>query len=91
MHAFMQKHKTEIVPEWPPIFLQIYFLLQLVESAHQSLEEKQNLYWELKTGAESGWDYSSRWFSNKNPTKKDSLVLYADMYLQGNGDIERIM
>ena len=29
--------------------------------------------------------------SRKTPTKKDSLVLYADMYLQGNGDIERIM
>ena len=62
-----------------PYFLQIYFLLQLVESVHQSLEEKQNLYWELKTGAESGWDYSSRWFSNKNPTKKDTIGSLKDV------------
>ena len=62
-----------------PYFLQIYFLLQLVESVHQSLEEKQNLYWELKTGAESGWDYSSRWFSNTNPTKKDTIGSLKDV------------
>ena len=32
--------------------------------AHQddlSIEEKASLYWEMKTGAETGWDYSSRW------------------------------
>ena len=62
-----------------PYFLQMFFLLQLVESVHQSLEEKQNLYWELKTGAESGWDYSSRWFSNKNPTKKDTIGSLKDV------------
>ena len=27
-------------------------------------EEKQQLYVELKSGAESGWDYSTRWFVN---------------------------
>ena len=62
-----------------PYFLQIYFLLQLVESVHESLEEKQNLYWELKTGAESGWDLSSRWFRNKNPTKKDTIGSLKDV------------
>ena len=46
---------------------------------HQSLEEKKKLYWELKTGAESGWDYSSRWFSNKNTTKKDSIGSLKDV------------
>ena len=46
---------------------------------HQSLEEKQNLYWELKTGAESGWDYSSRWFSNKSNTKKDTIESLKDI------------
>ena len=46
---------------------------------HQSLEEKKKLYWELKTGAESGWDYSSRWFSNKNPTKKDTIGSLKDV------------
>ena len=25
------------------------------------------MYWELKTGAETGWDYSSRWFINSDP------------------------
>ena len=46
---------------------------------HQSLEEKKKLYWELKTGAESGWDYSSRWFSNKNTTKKDTIESLKDI------------
>lgn len=34
---------------------------ELVEQYAQTLEEKANLYWEMKTGAETGWDYSSRW------------------------------
>ena len=46
---------------------------------HQSLDEKKKLYWELKTGAESGWDYSSRWFSNKNTTKKDTIESLKDI------------
>ena len=46
---------------------------------HQSLEEKKKLYWELKTGAESGWDYSSRWFSNKSNTKKDTIESLKDI------------
>ena len=46
---------------------------------HQSLEEKKKLYWELKTGAESGWDYSSRWFSNKNTTQKDTIESLKDI------------
>ena len=28
--------------------------------------EKRSLFWELKTGAETGWDYSSRWFINED-------------------------
>ena len=36
----------------------------MVENTCQTSEEKQILYWELKTGAETGWDYSSRWFIN---------------------------
>ena len=43
------------------------------------MEEKKKLYWELKTGAESGWDYSSRWFSNKNTTKKDTIESLKDI------------
>uniref|UniRef100_A0A0P4WH41 Trehalase n=4 Tax=Scylla TaxID=6760 RepID=A0A0P4WH41_SCYOL len=40
-------------------------------------EEKQQLYVELKSGAESGWDYSTRWFVNNetnNGTMKDTNV-----------------
>lgn len=46
-------------------------------------EEKQKLYVELKSGAESGWDYSTRWFVNNNTNKGelygllDSIVLSA--------------
>ena len=36
-------------------------------------EEKQQLYMELKSGAESGWDYSTRWFVN-NETNNGELV-----------------
>ena len=36
----------------------------MVETTCQTTEQKQRLYWELKTGAETGWDYSSRWFIN---------------------------
>jgi hypothetical protein len=32
------------------------------ENTDTDTEERTNLYWELKTGAETGWDYSSRWF-----------------------------
>jgi neutral trehalase len=33
---------------------------QLAE--HLSESEKEDLYFNLKSGAESGWDFSSRWF-----------------------------
>ena len=36
----------------------------------QNNEQKRQLYWEMKTGAETGWDYSSRWFINTD-SKKD--------------------
>ncbi len=29
------------------------------------VESRARLYWELKTGAETGWDYSSRWMLSK--------------------------
>ncbi|CAL4105152.1 unnamed protein product, partial [Meganyctiphanes norvegica] len=32
-------------------------------------EEKEQLYIELKSGAESGWDYSTRWFMKEGHTK----------------------
>ena len=34
---------------------------ELAQAAGGSEEDKRRLYWELKTGAESGWDFSSRW------------------------------
>ena len=37
------------------------------------------MYWELKTGAESGWDYSSRWFSKKNTTEKETIGSLKDV------------
>ena len=36
----------------------------MVEGSCTTTEQKLQLYWELKTGAETGWDYSSRWFIN---------------------------
>ena len=37
------------------------------------------MYWELKTGAESGWDYSSRWFRNRNSSKKEIIGSLKDI------------
>lgn len=37
-----------------------------VELAHQSNQEPKKLYRHLRAGAESGWDFSSRWFKDKN-------------------------
>ena len=34
---------------------------ELVKSAASDEEEKRQMYWEMKTGAETGWDYSTRW------------------------------
>jgi len=39
---------------------------QDVELAHQSGRESKTIYRHLRAGAESGWDYSSRWFKEKN-------------------------
>ena len=35
-----------------------------VELAHQSVQDAAVLYKHLRAGAESGWDYSSRWFKD---------------------------
>lgn len=39
---------------------------QDVELAHQSVQESKKIYRHLRAGAESGWDFSSRWFKEKN-------------------------
>lgn len=37
-----------------------------VELAHQSEQELKKIYRHLRAGAESGWDFSSRWFKDKD-------------------------
>ncbi len=37
-----------------------------IELSHQSSQDPQILYSHLRAGAESGWDFSSRWFKEKN-------------------------
>ena len=50
----------------PESYFEDYELVQM----HTSNEnEKKRLYWELKTGAETGWDYSSRYISKKKQSK----------------------
>lgn len=39
----------------------------------RTTEEKENHYTELKTAAESGWDFSSRWFI-RDGTNKGTMV-----------------
>ncbi|KAJ9575304.1 hypothetical protein L9F63_025746, partial [Diploptera punctata] len=43
-------------------------------------EEKENYYSELKAAAESGWDFSSRWFI-VNATNKGSLINLKTRYI----------
>lgn len=43
----------------------------MVESVPVTPDEEQLLYANLKSGAESGWDFSSRWFVMDN---NDSLI-----------------
>ena len=50
----------------PESYFEDYELVQM----HTSNEnEKEQMYWELKTGAETGWDYSSRYISKKKQSK----------------------
>jgi neutral trehalase len=47
----------------------------------ESGEDKQKIYHELKTGAETGWDFSSRWYitpdgSDKPGELKDTRYSY---------------
>jgi alpha,alpha-trehalase len=51
------------------------------EEAFHTDEEKEAYYSELKAAAESGWDFSSRWFiqnaTNKGENSSVNLYLYA--------------
>ncbi|MBL7748351.1 MAG: alpha,alpha-trehalase TreF [Chitinophagaceae bacterium] len=42
-----------------------------IELSHQSLQDAEQLFRHLRAGAESGWDFSSRWFKDK--TNFDSI------------------
>ncbi|PSN49112.1 Trehalase [Blattella germanica] len=46
----------------------------------RTVEEKENYYSELKAAAESGWDFSSRWFI-VNATNKGSLIDLKTRYI----------
>ena len=37
-------------------------------------EEKEEFYLHIKAGAESGWDFSSRWFINKDGSNRGTLL-----------------
>jgi alpha,alpha-trehalase len=37
-----------------------------IELSHQSSQQSSQLFRHLRAGAESGWDFSSRWFKEKN-------------------------
>lgn len=43
----------------------------LANQEELSIEEKASLYWEMKTGAETGWDYSTRWMIKDGERKGD--------------------
>lgn len=75
-----------------------------VELAHQSNQEPATLYKHLRAGAESGWDYSSRWFKDgKNfatlhtadliPVDLNCLLFHLEQAIAEayklNGDLEK--
>jgi alpha,alpha-trehalase len=59
--------------------------LSSAEEAFHTDEEKEAYYSELKAAAESGWDFSSRWFiqnaTNKGEHSSVNLYLYAVLAL----------
>ena len=42
------------------------------KSSNQNHEVQNEMYWELKTGAETGWDYSTRWYIPTNGDLQDT-------------------
>ena len=53
----------------PESYLEDYELAQHCKTS----EEKTIMYYEMKTGAETGWDYSSRWFIDSKMTNNGTL------------------
>ncbi|XP_045135480.1 trehalase-like isoform X2 [Portunus trituberculatus] len=67
------QYRVNVSDPRPESYREDYMLAQDLATE----EEKQRLYVELKSGAESGWDYSTRWFVNNetnNGTMKDTNV-----------------
>jgi alpha,alpha-trehalase len=75
-----------------------------VELSLQSEQEPTKLYQHLRAGAESGWDYSSRWFKNTNefvsihtteivPVDLNCLLFHLEQTISGayliDGNIEK--
>ncbi|KAK0074505.1 hypothetical protein PV325_008247 [Microctonus aethiopoides] len=52
----------------------------MTSQSFRTNEEKDNYYMELKTAAESGWDFSSRWFIT-NGTNKGNLTNLKTRYI----------
>ena len=57
-HKLFHYHCTDDGPR-PESYFEDY---ELVEGEGERTDaEKREMYWEMKTGAETGWDYSTRW------------------------------
>lgn len=56
----------------------------MTSESFRSAEEKDNYYAELKTAAESGWDFSSRWFVHEGTNKGNyySLITFHAMKME---------
>ncbi len=58
------------------------------EFAHTE-DTRQIMYWELKTGAESGWDYSSRWYAEGSLADKEANgETSCNHNVPGSGDLQ---
>ncbi|ROT69953.1 putative trehalase isoform X1 [Penaeus vannamei] len=59
------QYRAEVGEPRPESYREDYELAHTLKSD----EAKEQLYVELKSGAESGWDYSTRWIINNNTNK----------------------
>jgi len=56
----------------------------LTSQSFRTAEEKDDYYAELKTAAESGWDFSSRWFIHEGTNQGNyrSLIVSRAMKIE---------
>ncbi|KAK3929304.1 Trehalase, partial [Frankliniella fusca] len=47
---------------------------ETTEHLANKTEERERMYWELKSGAATGWDFSSRWFIDGNGTNNGEFA-----------------